>query len=365
MKKRLTVIVLGLFTICGIAYCADRVLPPYPVTFELSVTDGEGNPVGEADVELGSVTKKVWEHWEGYDIHGSTDASGKYVVDLKTSYFFAGQVKKKGYYSRGTGDIYYGQELGRQEKVHGSHLTIKRDLIMRKILNPVPLVYNSQTHRISVVDTKMGFDLEKMDWVKPYGKGEKADFYFEQNGYWKDESGYDATLTISFPNEGDGIFAFNRDVDEWRFAPEGGYAPTMTWKTKMDVNESSSEMINELGDLKKNYFLRVRTTLDNEGKVTKANYVYIGLRPQMEPFHVSSGKSERKYGEINLHFSFNPEVNNRSLESGKGTKIMENGEEKKPNPTYKRTPRINVKRDENGNLVVVDEEPKPKPDSEK
>ena len=63
---------------------------------------------------------------------------------------------------------------------------------------------------LPVFEKAVGFDLMVGDWVAPYGKGINTDIFFTGHfdKHTEGESNY--TLTVSFPNSGDGLQEFQR-----------------------------------------------------------------------------------------------------------------------------------------------------------
>jgi hypothetical protein len=157
------------------------------------------------------------------------------------------------------------------------------------------------TH-VPAVDKAVGFDLEAGDWVAPFGTGTRSDMIFTAHFDKQPEGEPDLTLTLSFPNSGDGIEEFR--VPETRFpgdgsllrsseeAPADGYQPTWI----QTDNRKSGTPTRTNRDMNRNYYFRVRTVLDKQGNVKSALYGKI-------------------YGDF-MHFTYylNPTPNDRNME---------------------------------------------------
>ena len=148
-------------------------------------------------------------------------------------------------------------------------------------------------------DKGVGYDLEIGDWITPYGKGLKSDIIFMSHFDKRAANDWDYKLTVSFPNVGDGIQLFTiSDLEKTSAlrspheAPESGYEPQWIKKQSQRPGESHQYGI----DKNLNFFFRVRTVLDENGKVNSASYGKI-------------------YGDfMNFQYFFNPAANLRNVE---------------------------------------------------
>jgi hypothetical protein len=181
-------------------------------------------------------------------------------------------------------------------------------LVVKKIIHPVPMYANRVdfTHAKKLPpDQPIGFDLMAGDWVAPYGKGTQALLFVTRS--WRadkdDQRGYEDKLSISFPNAGDGIREFDSpgppgsagsELRSPQEAPPDGYQPLLI---KWHSWHPGRPGTNTYDHVHKNYFLRVQTVLNEEGKVKSALYGKI-------------------YGDFDETFwtLLNPEPNSRSLE---------------------------------------------------
>ena len=120
----------------------------------------------------------------------------------------------------------------------------------------------------------VGFDLEAGDWVAPYGKGGVGDLLVVLKRQFTDRRNYEASVTITFPNKGDGVLPINSGANSGselklpRAAPDDGYEP----KLVASVGASESDPGHEGPSASSSFFFRVRTVLDDEGKVKSALY---------------------------------------------------------------------------------------------
>ncbi len=190
----------------------------------------------------------------------------------------------------------------------GKELTV----IMRPIVNPVPMYVRHNFFKFPPIVEEVGFDLEKSDWVIPHGQGTQADFVFKVERFWNDAANYNATMTLTFSNPLDGIRVFKDDgggdfnAGSWfrlpRMAPDGGY------QAKLEIRKSAGSygyspgyFSNEIDD--KNYIFRVRSEVDENGKLKQAMYGKIRGRIKFSPGPV----------EVGMHYYLNPDYT-RNLE---------------------------------------------------
>ncbi len=150
--------------------------------------------------------------------------------------------------------------------------------------------------------TRIGFDLDRMQWLPPHGDGKRADFEVsvtsvqagwaisehdlawhrqmkektepeiaESYGIWK------RTAVITFPNPGDGIM---RSPQFWPYcklkmphrAPPEGYRQECVLTEQDELSQATPYFEKLQHPYYSGYFLRVRSKLDGAGNVVSANY---------------------------------------------------------------------------------------------
>lgn len=264
----LALIIVAFFVMIG---CSR--LPVAKVT--LQAVDENRNPLSDANVSL-------W--FEKKLIEGKTDMEGKMSGEGESLGTVTYRVTKEGYYESGsTNHVRYTKIEGKQnsEKYLPWNETVQ--VIMKKVENPVSMFAKSVELRIpkEAVGVPIGFDLEQSDWIKPYGKGKKADFIFTISGKkadWKtNEEGISrSSLELSFSNAGDGIQEIIHDDNDtskyilpFKNAPLNNYLP----KWEMVKARTYTRIIEEKGFREnQNFVFRVRTEQDNKGNILKAKY---------------------------------------------------------------------------------------------
>jgi hypothetical protein len=154
--------------------------------------------------------------------------------------------------------------------------------------------------RVRIIDVPerekgIGFDLEIGDWTAPHGKGKTADLIFTGTG---DVANGSYRLRWTFSNPGDGIRVVPLDagarceLKSPKEAPADGYAPSLELNSEGRVVGADGR----LGERPACFLFRVRTVLDEKGKVVSAHY----------------GKIYPE--QLNVVYYLNPEPNARSLE---------------------------------------------------
>jgi hypothetical protein len=256
----------------------------------------------------------------------TTDKNGKCTI---TGYGDGGGIfvyaKKDGYYHSST-ELYFVGRTGIRNFGFWQPWNPKFKLYLTKIDNLIPM-YTKRCSRekLPVVEQKVGYDFRKGDWVYDGYTGENVDIYFHYedlplkeiiaNGR-KMMATYNRKMTISFPNEKDGIISV--DVPDFRskglilpkIAPEKGYQTNLIKTAKS--GQLSTYKISE------NYFIRVNTETDKQGNIIKANYgkIYSGL--DADPMQ-------------SITYYLNPAPNNRNVECDISTNLIVNiSEDERP-----------------------------------
>lgn len=181
-------------------------------------------------------------------------------------------IQKKGYYDSGSG-YEFSTESKLLNRWEPWNPTV--EVILKKKRNPIPmLAKNTDWMEVPKIGTPIGYDLEKGDWVAPYGIGVTSDLLIDFHLIKRAYLDYEADMTISFSNLKDGIQEYYFDEQEqsyfkWPFkAPEDGYVHSVNL-FEIDT-PSKGYKTNKRKNV--NYIFRVRTKLDKEGNITAAKY---------------------------------------------------------------------------------------------
>lgn len=244
-------------------------------TFILHVRDDAGLPVEDAEAFA--------SFWDPKRIHNtdtdSTDKEGN--VELSGRAWTDGSfwISKEGYYStKGRADFV----LSRQEF---ERLGLKewpvseQNVELKKKRNPHPMIVLGRVELILPEDGSfVGVDLEKGDLVKPHGEGTQADLYVavktKEVPFGKRTRLHPLSVTLMCKGEGNGIQLCEADsYSEFRSDYQVDLTRPFQTRLSWEVKEDSF-----LGT-KKYLTFRVRSVLDKNGKIVKANYgkIYFDL----------------------------------------------------------------------------------------
>ncbi|HEY5812159.1 MAG TPA: hypothetical protein VIT23_05870 [Terrimicrobiaceae bacterium] len=258
------------------AYAQPKPLLYLPGSAKLTIKalHEDGTPVVGAKVGVGfNQTQNYWHEGHKFDMKELiTDSRGSIVASGETtSGWVTYGATKKGYY-RTSGERLILDRRGNRYEPWNSI----KELVLKPILRPIPM-YVRKIEMLSIPDTgkPIGFDLVTSDWVSPYGTGISSDLIFTLQKTFSDAGKpFEASLTITFSNEGDGI-------QSTIAAPLGGselrlprYAPELHYESKLVKNTfrtAANQMIVPAARENLNYFFRVRTRKEN-GKIVSANY---------------------------------------------------------------------------------------------
>ncbi len=306
MKTKTLLIIGALTLLASIGYSQQL-----QVTFR--VADDLDKPVAGASVNLFTYqTTKAGEGF-GEDVYqkatGVTDTNG--MVTLAGSSPHAdikyGVAPKEGYYYTEPADYQLKQSEGGKWQPWNPVV----GLVFRPIVKPVPMYARKIETRIAKPEQVHGYDLQVGDWVAPGGKGKTADLFFELTGYANSVTDYDSTLAVSFTNALDGIQPFEA-IDKSAFrspreAPLVGYQNTLELRRVRKPGLSSSGSVDDTAG-GTNYFFRVRTVLDENGKIKSALYgkIYGG-------FKFFGAATNGSFLTVPAYY-LNPEPNSRNME---------------------------------------------------
>lgn len=283
MRSRLAVILL-LLALYPIFCAAGFIHPTAKIT--LKVIDNKGAPIEDADVSVVFAVPKGHGQGWGADasvVDGKTNKKGLFTASGKTTEGVTSSVSKKGYYGGGGGRISFTEtSFGRWKPWNP---TI--EVVLKEKRNPIPMyVGGTGGHKdIPVFDQPVGYDLEKKDWVAPYGEGSVKDFIFvfsvsDQNAKSWEE--WNCSYKLTFSNQKDGILEYypdKKDRSEYKWpyeAPETGYKSELTGFKAMEKQPDGMYRNKTSYNQEKRYIFRVRTKVDGKGNIVEAKYGKIG-----------------------------------------------------------------------------------------
>ena len=316
-----TVIMLLTTAVLAISCSAQ---PLKTASFTVKVMDEVGLPVSNATVSAGFYRNPKPGYGAGMIQHqvfeGSTDTNGLCTVSGQCHGSASFKATKEGYYRSIWPKVLFRESsVTRWEPWNQLY-----EITLRKIENPIPMYARYlRGAPIPVNGKELSYDLIQGDWLPPYGKGQTSDMVvlvnYEIGGmlrYGKSRK-LEASIRVSFPNEGDGYLKILDSPGDGsvfhlpRYAPESGYAPIMTLREYENDEENYVPQDENI-----NYFIRVRTEKDSEGKIVSALYGKIRGPIQFEFW------PERAVCSMKYHL--NPNPNDRNMEFDPNHNIFTN-----------------------------------------
>jgi hypothetical protein len=238
------------------------------------VVDEQKQPIEGASVKIGFRSKLSDE--DAFAV-GETNKDGDFTAEGHSDKRLLADARKTGFYDSGSPGTVFGDPVAGKWQPWNP----VAEIILRPIGTPVALYAKSVQADLPVLDKACGYDLEKGDWVRPYGKGGKADFIFTGHREFKARNDFDVRVELTFPNPHDGILETklpaigkNSRFRAERKAPMDGYNKNVEIRnavqngTFIDTFEQTTP-----------FFFRVRT-VEEGGRIIAANYGKIlgGLR---------------------------------------------------------------------------------------
>ena len=282
------------------------------VSVTVAVSDEYGKPVSNATVSMAFYQPKSLNVWDGLNsknISGTTGTNGMFTATEKTVDRIGFAVDRQEYYR--SEDVCRLQ-IDRRGKT--SPLVFTTNVVIRRKGNPIPMYAKNFAgmKQLPVAGAPIGYDLLAGAWTAPYGNGNVADIVFGLERNYTSSSDYAATLSIAVTRDQDG-FAPIADRDTvaqslFRFprqAPENGYSETNIVLTVSDHSGQGERR--SCSTPSQNLFFRVRTEVDENGRIKKALYGKL-IGP------IECGLHDTKTGKLRLTYYVNPDPNNRNLE---------------------------------------------------
>jgi hypothetical protein len=250
------------------------------------------------------------------NVEGRTDGNGNITFRLPSvlpEVVVGTKYGTTGYYPSGIKYSFNNTVLGKWQPWNPTE-----EMVVKPILNPIPMYAKAVRLTIPSKETPVGFDLEAGDWVAPYGKGTVSDFVFtvtEKVPFVRASQPYDVTQTLSFSNKGDGIQSVLLPQNGGsalrlpRNSPEAGYQPTLPQELSLVGNKRLNGADGEV----QNYFFRIRTVLDEQWNIKSALYGKIA-----GPIECGA------QGYIQFTYYLNPTPNDRNMEFDPSKNLFQN-----------------------------------------
>ncbi len=293
------------------------------VRVTLEVVDEEGSPVagaraGDFDPFPGAQPSSDEE------VAGNTDERGVYTYTIYSMGAIYCGARMEGYYSTGF-RLEHGEEAPRGVALGRRWPDVTKRIMIRPIGNPVPMYVYPFSRAIPKEGEEIGFDFLKADWVAPHGKGEDADVLVNIITYDPDRQA-GGEFSWRFPRPGDGMIRTdlpeeyaNSQFKMRREAPEDGYVSE--WRVVRDYREVDwMEAVSERktgkyirvtpeGPLlwETPFFIRIRSVLDDKGRVKSALYGKIVRYPGFEEGIRFLYADNKKRARVSFTYYINPD----------------------------------------------------------
>lgn len=237
------------------------------ITFQ--VLDDEQNPVPGARVQAGF----YYDPEKQGIIIAETGTNGLCTVEGMTHMDMWYSIEKDGYYET-TGRYLFGQVEPPVVNNRWQPWDPTFREILKKIRSPIALYVKSVNLGVPEFNKSLGFDLKEGDWLAPYGKGVVSDLIFYAELNQRSSLDFAYKLTLTFPNEKDGIQPFTAPYSSGSRLSSSHLAPDNAYLQKWEqfrVRQPGSGETNNI-TLERKFYFRVRTVLDNDGNIVSALY---------------------------------------------------------------------------------------------
>lgn len=274
----------------------------------LKVVDDEGVSVPSVKVRV-----QMGMNFEerSYWIDGETDEDGAFLVEgVTTGNKIAIGLSKDGYYNSNR-ELHFIRMGSEHAVTDGKWQPWGKEerIVLRKIKNQIKMVHLSKNFSMPATNSFIGFDMKVADWVKPYGRGEYADFCIKYFGDGIPVPNYKQIgCVVAFTNCFCGAYIERKLMDSEFKTPYAAetnahYLTSFEYIRKIDSNGQMYRR--ELTDAE-DLVARTRCVVDNEGRIVKCNYCRIGK------VFFNTGRDGG--GETLLEYDFNPTPNDTNLE---------------------------------------------------
>jgi len=295
----------------------------FRMTFK--VVDESGKPMANAKVGASFLQSKLPVPITAKDIVEKqidllTDTNGQAVISAFAydRHIWYGVDSVPGYYSCSGGELKF--DDGRLGRWQPWNPTIK--FVLKPIGNRVPMYAKKLGWDTFLPETNkpIGYDLQIGDWVGPYGKGITPDFVFTLDRHFTSVTqDFDATLALTFPNDGAGIQSVMADSTGSSFriprlAPTNDYEPKLVLQM---YRKDGKSIVGVSANTGQNYFFRIRTKKDDQGNIVSAMYgkIYGGIG--WDIFH-------SPVAQLQFTYYLNPTPNDRNVEFDPMHNLMKN-----------------------------------------
>jgi len=238
------------------------------VNLKVYVHSENGNPIEGALVQGFFFQDQVIDNKFAASHHGVTNKKGIAGLSGHEEIYVDLEVTRKGFYNS---KKRLNVRLGKSREIDIVLRDIRKPIAMyaRKVTNVSPDYDKTKLKQIS----KVGYDLITGDYVAPYGDGVVSDLIFQTESIRHSWNDFNFERVITFNNKLDGITPYYFDHKESAY--KGPYlAPVEGYENKWIQRFTRTPHAQDQGNIdgNRNYFIRIRTRTDEEGKIIYAHY---------------------------------------------------------------------------------------------
>ncbi len=247
---------------------------------EIRVVDDEGEPVSNATVK---VLFNMLTPGGGEIVTAATDTNGVAVAEGKTNVAIRYRVEKDGYYkSEGGMDMY---NMSHRYEVNDGKWQpwgMQKEVVLKPCKRRIPLIVVTKISETICTNRWYAIDFEKKDLVTPDGSGKVADlrFMIEWDGR-KPSNAPSTALHIAFDGvRNGGCYADKQLQSEFPYVYQANTNDSFVLKTIdyshwYDGKPGYGAWRGDKLEEDKSLVVRLRSNVDDEGKLLSANYANI------------------------------------------------------------------------------------------
>ena len=240
------------------------------VEFYLLVIDEDGRPLTNANI---TVSHTIGDGEEPKE-YGRTDDDGSFHFKGLSNWAVGWNVRCDGFYESSSNMVLrpFATELGWEERrwfKHPPTLTVT----IKRMIRPHKMPYRNYMLTFPPNYSSVCVDLCSGLALSSSNANAHVDVCFKSDPIVWDADNSSRTLTIEFPNPGDGAILVHRDgnssLHSPRFAPQTGYASR--WNSTMTI-EQGRTVKKQLISSEDYLLFRIRSKMSVSGEVTNALY---------------------------------------------------------------------------------------------
>lgn len=322
-KNRRQAMLFLLVVLVGISsHGADR------AKITIKIVDEEGKPLAGMPVSAA--------FYQAHAAKGESDRNGLFVLEGDANMGEANYFAQKDGYYRSEGQFSFSpvwSPKGGRFAPWNPTVT----MVVRKVVNPVPMYVKRVEKKIPVENREVGFDLKIGDWVEPHGNGKRPDFRFNIRRRVSASNNYSGQLDLFFANAFDGLQKIESGLFPCcemvlpRNAPIDGYTTNYVYVSSQDPMTGYHGARTD--DPQEYYFFRVRSAVDEKGRLKECLYGALATR-----IRYSGVASSNNLG-VHFVYYLNPTPNDRNMEFDPKRNLFD-VDRNKGGPTYTNRPII-------------------------